>query len=148
MCSKNNKRNWKKVLKEKNIKYSNQREAILKVLRDEKRPLKVKEIHNLLKKEYPRLRLSTIYRNMNVFVEKNLVKKIYFEINDETYFELREGEHHHHLVCVKCNHIKPLECPLNDYLNDLVNNTAFTVLNHSVNIYGLCESCSKKNNIP
>ncbi len=145
MSKENNERKWKKVLKEKNIKYSSQRKAILKLLCDKNKPLKVKEIHELLKKEYPRMRLSTIYRNMNIFVEKNLVKKIHFEIDkNETYFELKEGEHHHHLVCVNCNQIKPLECPISDYLRDLVNKTAFTVLKHSVNIYGLCESCSQK----
>lgn len=131
------------LMKSRDIRITRQREAILKILYDYDRPLTVNDIYSVLEREIPSLRLSTIYRNLNSFVKKELVRKIDLNINKkENSFELLKAEkHHHHLVCVRCNDIVPLDCPLEKYEEKVKKKTNYTILDHKVKIYGICPKC-------
>lgn len=131
-------------LKSRGIRDTNQRQAILKVLMEKSRPLTAYHIYNNLKDNFPQLRLSTIYRNLNTFVEKKMVRKMELDPKKkESYFELNDGEHHHHLVCVECNEIVPLDCPFKEYENELKDKTNYTLLEHKIKIYGICPKCKE-----
>ncbi|MFP4661254.1 MAG: Fur family transcriptional regulator [Halanaerobiales bacterium] len=132
-------------LKSRGMRDTKQRQAILKVLVDEERPLTAAVIFSRLEEKFSGLRLSTIYRNLNTFVEKNIVRKMELDFNNkESYFEYIKGEHHHHLICVECNEIVPLDCPLKEYETELKSETNYTLLDHKIKIYGICPECQRK----
>ncbi|HLV09197.1 MAG TPA: Fur family transcriptional regulator [Halanaerobiales bacterium] len=137
--------NYKEKLIEKGIRCTEQRLAILKVLLEERKPLSVRDIFNDLKKKKQEIRLSTIYRNLNRFVNKGLVKKMELKPNKkEKYFELKDGNHHHHLICVNCGKIIPVDCPLKLFEKDLSSRTKYRILDHRIKLYGLCPKCQKR----
>ncbi len=132
-------------LKNKGIRITKQRQAILQVLLDRSCPLTANHIFSLLEERFPQLRLSTVYRNLNMFVDKNVVRKMELNpSNKESYFELNIGEHHHHLVCVKCNEIVPLDCPLKEYEKTIINKTDYILIDHKIKVYGICPKCRKE----
>ncbi len=132
-------------LKNKGIRVTKQRQAILKILLDRNYPLTANHIYSMLEDRFPQLRLSTVYRNLNMFVDKNLVRKMELDPNNkESYFELSTGEHHHHLLCVKCNEIVPLDCPLKEYEKTISNKTDYTLIDHKIKIYGICPKCKNE----
>lgn len=66
---------WIDKLKEKGLKVTRQRLAILEVLVEENFPLSAQNIFSKLRRNNPNLRLSTVYRTLNSFVEKKIVRK-------------------------------------------------------------------------
>lgn len=128
-------------LKQKGLKLTSQRIAILNKLYNCKYPLTAASIYSEIKDEYPEMRLSTVYRNLNIFTQKKMIRKLDIELNNnKAYFEMVEGDHHHHLVCIKCQQISPLMCPEN-YMNELKEKTDYTILEHKLKVYGLCKKC-------
>jgi Fur family transcriptional regulator, ferric uptake regulator len=136
---------WKERLKNKSIRCTNQRTEILKVLIDSKLPLTASDIHSRLKYNNSKLRLSTVYRNLNCFVNENIVRKLNFKFN-QSMFELLDGEHHQHLICIMCGEIIPIECPLKGYEEKLSSRTNYLITEHNLEMYGICPDCQKKLN--
>ena len=138
----NQKLDLEEKLKDLGIRVTRQRLEILNLMAEQNKPLTAAEIFDKLKKSNPKLRLSTVYRNLNKFVENNLVSKIEIEINQkESYFELLQGKHHHHLICLKCGKITPLKCPLKNYENTISQQTNYKIIEHRLKLYGLCPDC-------
>ncbi|GAB6098713.1 Fur family transcriptional regulator [Halanaerocella petrolearia] len=135
---------WKDKLRSKGIRCTKQRCAILEVLIDIKHPISAQDIFARLKEGRPKLRLSTVYRNLNYFVGENIVRKLKFD-EHENKFELDEGNHHHHLVCLDCEEVVPLDCPLDKFDEELGTQTGYSILEHRMKFYGFCPECQKKN---
>ncbi|MGM0501644.1 MAG: Fur family transcriptional regulator [Bacillota bacterium] len=132
---------WKEKLRVENIRCTTKRIEILRLLIEENKPLTAKEIYNALKEIGVELRLSTIYRTLNIFLEHDLAKKLNLN-SEESKFELR-GEHHHHLVCVDCNQVVALDCPLQQFGEKLKSETGYKIKDHSIKFYGVCPQCQK-----
>ena len=86
---------WEEKLRDKGIRCTRQRSVILKVLIESRVPLSAQEIFAKLEGIYPKIRLSTIYRNLNYFENQDIVTRLSLDTK-ENKFELLEGEHHHH----------------------------------------------------
>ncbi|SDC18501.1 MULTISPECIES: Fur family transcriptional regulator [unclassified Candidatus Frackibacter] len=134
---------WKQKLKDKEIKFTKQRFAILKVLINSNRPLSAQEVFKKIKSKGDTLRLSTVYRNLNYFEEKNIIYRLNL-YGKESRFELRVGrEHHHHLVCVICSKVRALDCPLHNFEEKVSDKTDYQLFEHKIKLYGLCPRCKK-----
>ncbi|MEJ6949922.1 Fur family transcriptional regulator [Natronospora cellulosivora (SeqCode)] len=135
------------VLKEKGIRLTKQREAIIDVLLEAERPITALHIFQKLEEKFPKLQLSTVYRNLNHFEDCDILRKMDLDINNkESYFELVRGEHHHHLICVDCDDIVPLDCPLQDYQKKVCSETNYTIIDHNIKLFGICPDCKKNEN--
>src|SRR5690554_4024302 len=135
---------YKEKLIEKGIRCTEQRLAILEVLLEKKKPLSVREIFKELSKENQELRLSTIYRNLNNFIEIGFVKKMELKPDKkEKYFEIKDGNHHHHLICINCGKVIPVDCPLKLFEKEVNLQTKYRILDHRIKLYGLCPKCQK-----
>ena len=140
-------KSWRKKFNEKGIKCTDQRMLIIDVLKKAETPISAQEIFHKLQKIKPDLRLSTIYRNLNLFEKKDLVKKINLDKDyRENRFELCNQRHHHHLICLHCGEIKPLSCPLKQFKKEIISTTDYELVDHSLKIYGICPECKKSNN--
>ena len=137
---------WKNKFRNKGIKCTRQRMAILEILLKSKYPLSAGEIHNQLKNNYSKLRLSTVYRNLNLFVDREIVRKISLNRdNRENKFELKNNNHHHHhLICLECGEIIPLSCPLKEFKEKIKSDTNYRLVDHNLKMYGICPECKKE----
>lgn len=81
-----------------------------------------------------------MYRELMFLVENNIITKN--TISHKDYFEL-PTDHHHHLVCTGCNSIKKvvLGKHLHKQEKQLEKENEFTIINHSIEFYGLCKNC-------
>jgi Fur family transcriptional regulator, ferric uptake regulator len=93
------------ILKERNLKSTEARKALLKVLLHVDRPVCFEDIKDRLEMDK-----TTFYRNISKFEEKSIVSG--FESNDKKrYYELSQAPHMH-FVCDICHHIECLHNPL------------------------------------
>lgn len=135
---------YQQILKEKGVRITRQRLAILEIFREEQKPLSAQIIYNKLKEDDDKLQLSTVYRNLNTFVVNNMIRKMEFDLeNKESYFELQNGEHHHHLVCIECGEIIPLCCPLKKYEQEIGEKTGYEIKEHRIKLFGICPNCNE-----
>ena len=85
--------------------------------------------------------LATVYRVLTQFEAAGLVKRHHFEEGHSVY-ELDQGVHHDHLVCVKCGRV-------DEFLDDLIEKRqeevakqiGYQITDHSLTIYGVCKGC-------
>ena len=68
--------NWEVFLKENGIRITNGRILILKIIESSTKGLTAEQIYEMCKDKNENLNLSTIYRSVELFEEKGIVKKI------------------------------------------------------------------------
>ncbi|MCI5839958.1 MAG: transcriptional repressor [Peptoniphilaceae bacterium] len=132
-----------KILKDNHITVTQKRISILKILGKIDNPISAEELLEKAKIENFDLDLSTVYRNLNKFVEKDVVIQ-YSSINGTNYYQLKSKKHKHILTCVKCGKTIALDhCPVESLEKSLEMQTNFTILNHNLEFLGICPECKK-----
>ena len=131
-------------LKKAGLKVTLPRMKILQILEKEKEHhLSAEEMHRMLSESGEDIGLATIYRVLTQFEEAGLVIRHNFA-EGHSVFELDLGEHHDHLVCVKCGSVKEFVDPMIEERQRFVAQQAgFTITDHQLNIYGICGKCKK-----
>lgn len=128
------------------MRYSRQREALLEVLRSTKSHPSAYWIYEELKKDFPKISLGTVYRNLSQLTENGDILKLDISSDIERYDGYTEN--HSHFVCKCCSDILDIELPDADNLcNSIAMQTGCDIDSHSLTFYGLCNKCKNKNNI-
>ncbi|ADG82768.1 Fur family transcriptional regulator [Thermincola potens] len=124
-----------------NCKITPQRREIIKTLIQAKAPLSAKQIFDRLRTRNPKMSFDTVYRNLAILKELQVVRQLDFH-DGKSRFEIDRGpKHHHYLVCLKCGGAWKIDgCPMEN-LN--INNipTDFKVTNHRFELFGYCKDC-------
>ena len=133
-----------KFIREKGLRYTPQREEILKVFLSVEKHLSAEELHRLVRKKYAGIGYVTVYRTMKLLQEAGLASEIDFG-DGVTRFEHRYGHgHHDHLICIKCGSYTEVVKPKIEKLQDrLAKERRFIPLRHKLQIFGICSKCSK-----
>ncbi len=88
--------------------------------------------------------LATVYRVLTQFESAGLVSRHNFE-GGYSVFELCQGEHHDHLVCLKCTRVDEFYDEIIEERQRIIAEKAhFKMTDHALNIYGLCPQCQDK----
>ncbi len=135
----------KSIFKKYGIKNTIQRQAVYNYLSNASAPTTAEQIYKeLTQKQSDAMNLSTVYRILDLFTRKGLVLKSNLQADVKSTYELNHMEHRHHLICVKCNNIVPIKgCPLDDYEKKLSESTNYKILEHHLEIMGICPNCQK-----
>lgn len=131
-----------KDLKKAGLKITTPRLKILEILEGAKEHhLSAEDIYRAILDTGEDFGLATVYRVLTQFEEAGLVKRHNFE-GGQSVFELDHGEHHDHLVCVKCGRVEEFVDPvIEQRQEEIAKNAGFSITDHSLNIYGICQSC-------
>jgi Fur family ferric uptake transcriptional regulator len=128
----------------KTIRTSKQRQLILDVFTNNNAHLSAEEVYQSVKIIRPNISLGTVYRNLEVLVNLGLINRSTFA-DGKSRYELANGEHHHHLVCIKCGHIEDMhECPMARNIELFIENQDFKPIHHYFEVYGYCSNCKFK----
>ncbi len=135
---------YKRLLSQNNYKLTPQRNDILKVLIENKEThFSADRLYKEVQKINPDIGLATIYRNLEIFSELNIVHKLEFE-SDYKHYELvdMDKEHHHHLICLNCNKILEFsDEDLEKFEKRLEKEYSFLTIDHHIKFYGYCNEC-------
>ena len=136
----------KSIIKQKGMKYTEQRAIILQILVNLDDHLNAEEIHSIIQQEHPdqNIGIATIYRTLNFLEEVELVTSLSFGKDGKKY-ESKEDEHHDHLICTKCGEIVEfLDEQIEQRQEKIALKNGFKITDHSMQIYGICQSCQNK----
>jgi len=138
--------NFKKLLKSNNLKYTTQRELILKIIYDNSGHFTPEDIYNLIKESYPEVKLgiATVYRTLTLLEDANIVSSISFGTQGKKY-EFGLKEHHDHLVCLECGGIEEFfDETIEKQQEEIAKKFNFKMTSHIMKIMGVCSACQAK----
>jgi Fur family transcriptional regulator, peroxide stress response regulator len=119
------------------IRLTKKRQSILDFLKQQRRALSAKEIHEAL---YD-IDLVTIYRNLELFAKEKLVAVLHLH-GHEARYEYRT-EPHHHAVCNQCEKIIHFTAP-NEEIKRLLGLSDFEIEEIDVTVRGVCHKREHK----
>ena len=131
-------------LKKVGLKTTAPRVKILSVLNHMgKRHVSAEEIYKYLMESGEETSLATVYRVLTQFESAKLVKRHNFE-GGHAVFEINEGSHHDHIVCLKCGAVSEfIDEEIERRQEMIAKKNGFKMVDHSLIIYGFCSLCSK-----
>ena len=87
--------------------------------------------------------LATVYRVLTQFESAGLVTKHNFE-GEHSVFELYQGTHHDHIVCVRCNKVSEfVDENIEKLQREIARKAGYEMTDHHLYIYGICSDCNK-----
>ncbi len=88
--------------------------------------------------------LATVYRVLTQFEAAGLVKRHHFE-GGHSVFELNEGSHHDHILCVKCGKVDEfVDETIEKRQKDIAKKLGYEMTDHCLYMYGVCSSCQSE----
>ncbi|OOM16316.1 Fur family transcriptional regulator [Clostridium saccharobutylicum] len=133
----------KEFLKQKGIKITKGRIEILNILKNSQNSLSAEKIYQINRDNNININLSTVYRTLELFEEKQITEKI--TLSDGVFsYKLRGKTHRHYLECDICHKEVEIPCPMSQIEEMVQNTTGFTLTNHDLIMKGICKDCKKK----
>jgi Fur family ferric uptake transcriptional regulator len=106
--------------------------------------LSAEEIYTRLKLDKADFSLATIYRVLAQFEAVGLVMRHNFGEGGSV-FELNNGEHHDHLVCIECGQVEEfVDEMIEKKQQHIAQEKGFKMTSHSLYIFGICPKCQAK----
>lgn len=129
-------------LKKKKHRLTAVRRQLVKIFLRYRKHMSPQDVHGLLKKNGLEVNLSTVYREIQFFVDENVIRGVQFA-DDVQRYELKEEGHHHHLVCTQCDNVEDIymENDLNSLEKKISRERAFKITHHMLDFYGKCSRC-------
>ncbi|MDO8701739.1 MAG: ferric iron uptake transcriptional regulator [Undibacterium sp.] len=135
-------------LKSSGLKATLPRLKILEIFQsNEVRHLTAEDVYKILLNENMDVGLATVYRVLTQFEQAGLLNRNHFETG-KAIFELNEGSHHDHLVCLDCGKVEEFyDEQIEKRQNAVAKERGFTIAEHSLALYGNCikTNCEHKN---
>ena len=108
------------------------------------RHLTAEDVYKKLLAENLDVGLATVYRVLTQFETAGLLVRRHLGTDLATY-ELDNGEHHDHIVCVRCGKIEEfVDSEIENRQKAIAEKLGFELQGHSLSLYGLCAGCRKK----
>lgn len=134
-------------LKSIGLKATLPRMKILELFQNgEHRHLSAEDVYRLLLQEDVDIGLATVYRVLTQFEQAGLLARQHFETG-KSVFELNEGEHHDHLVCIQCGKVEEFfDSGIEERQKKIAISRGFELHDHALALYGSCikKDCEHK----
>jgi Fur family transcriptional regulator, ferric uptake regulator len=126
-------------LKESGLKATLPRRKILELFESSKvRHLSAEDVYKTLIAEGIDVGLATVYRVLTQFEQAGLLSRQHFETG-KAVFELNQGGHHDHLVCLQCGRVEEFyDAEIEKRQTEISRQRGFQLRGHSLALYGEC----------
>lgn len=106
------------------------------------RHLAAEDVYRQLLSDQFDIGLATVYRVLTQFEQAGLLERHHFE-SGKAVFELKDGKHHDHLVCLQCGRVEEFADPeIERRQMRVAQERGFAVIEHALYLY---VECQKKN---
>jgi Fur family ferric uptake transcriptional regulator len=134
-------------LKNAGLKATLPRLKVLSLFENSKeRHLSAEDVYKVLLGAGEDVGLATVYRVLTQFEQAGLLIRHHFE-SGKAVFELNQGGHHDHIVCVKCGRVAEFyDEEIEKRQKIAATDRGFTMQEHALTIYGICtnQPCDRK----
>ena len=104
----------------------------------EQRHLSAEDVYKMLLHENADIGLATVYRVLTQFEQAGLLVRHHFE-SGKAVFELNDGTHHDHLVCLQCGRVEEFyDAEIERRQAKIAKDRGFSIHDHSLHLYADC----------
>jgi len=112
------------------------------------RHMTAEDVYRVLLLERSDIGLATVYRVLLQFEQAGLLSRSNFESGKAVY-ELNEGQHHDHLVCLDCGRVEEFyDAEIEKRQHDVATAKGFAIADHSLSLYAHCTKTACPNRSP
>jgi Fur family ferric uptake transcriptional regulator len=134
-------------LKNSGLKATLPRIKILEVFqKTAQRHMAAEDVFKVLLAEGSDVGLATVYRVLMQFEQAGILSRNHFEAG-KSVFELNEGSHHDHLVCIDCGHVEEFfDAEIEKRQRSVAQSRGFELQDHALSLYAVCtkKNCPRK----
>ncbi|RKZ87129.1 MAG: ferric iron uptake transcriptional regulator [Gammaproteobacteria bacterium] len=132
-------------LRKAGLKVTLPRLKVLEILETaDHRHLSAEDVYKAMLEMGEEIGLATVYRVLTQFEGAGLVSRLSIE-GGHAVFELEDGSHHDHLLCVRCHRIEEFVDEVIEQRQQVIAaEKGFEMTDHSLYIYGVCKHCQKE----
>lgn len=119
------------------------RRVLLAILHASMKPLAPPEIVAQCHQSGRKVNKTTVYRDLRAMERAGIVERVIVS-DRKQYFELTERGHHHHFICLECDKVEDIILDETDISKQealIARQRGFSVLQHSLELFGLCKMC-------
>jgi len=133
-----------KELRKAGLKVTVPRMKILHILENSREHhYSAEEIYKKLLDSGDDVGLATVYRVLTQFETAGLVIKHHFG-SEHAVYELNEGAHHDHLVCIHCGKVEEFVDEVIEKRQEAIaEQFGFHITEHCLYLYGTCQQCQQ-----
>jgi len=126
-------------LKNIGLKATVPRLKILEIFQtSEERHMSAEDVYRILLAEHMDIGLATVYRVLTQFEQAGLLSRNNFE-SGKAIYELNEGKHHDHLVCLDCGRVEEFfDAEIEQRQQSIARARGFALQEHALSLYGNC----------
>ena len=127
------------------LKVTLPRLKILQILEKQvnERHLTAEKVYKILLSEDEEIGLATVYRVLTQFEAAGLVTMHQFE-GGNSIFELDNGDHHDHILCMKCGKVDEFTDELIEARQkEVAQELGYELTDHGLYLYGFCPKCKQ-----
>ena len=133
-------------LRQQGFRMTHQREAIIEAFAHSGNHISADEVYSRIKRHHPRVNIATVYRTLDLLVERGLASRIDLGAGRVIYATHQHGPHIH-LVCRQCGQVTDANQSLLVNLNDQLNHGyQFAADLQHISVLGLCRGCQARQN--
>lgn len=126
-------------LKNSGLKATLPRIKVLEVFQNtNQRHMSAEDVFKSLLNDGADVGLATVYRVLMQFEQAGILSRNHFE-GGKAVFELNEGKHHDHLVCMDCGRVEEFFDPeIEKRQRSIAQTRGFELQDHALALYALC----------
>jgi len=139
------KEQFKKLFKQEHVEHFEDRFKVLETFLQTESHLTVKELTERLVKSGHQLDENFVAETLKLMCRFGFAQKNRFDNGHIRYEHLHLGDHHDHMICTKCRRIIEFsDQKLEDLQTRVAEARGFHMLQHRMEIYGICDRCQKE----
>jgi Fur family ferric uptake transcriptional regulator len=126
-------------LKSSGLKATLPRLKILEVFQgSSQRHMTAEDVYKVLLADHADIGLATVYRVLMQFEQAGLLSRSHFE-SGKSVFELNEGQHHDHLLCLTCGRVEEFyDAEIETRQRTVAEQRGFALQDHALALYAVC----------
>lgn len=130
-------------LKNTGLKATAPRMKILEIFqRGTQRHMTAEDVFRVLLLEHADIGLATVYRVLTQFEQAGILVRSHFE-SGKAVFELDQGQHHDHLVCLDCGRVEEFfDAQIEKRQQVVAQAKGFTITDHALSLYATCNNAA------
>jgi Fur family ferric uptake transcriptional regulator len=110
------------------------------------RHMTAEDVYRQLLQQHVDIGLATVYRVLMQFEQADILKRSHFE-SERAVYELNQGEHHDHLVCLDCGRVEEFhDAEIEALQVKVAKKKGFEIADHALSLYAHCskKTCSHR----
>ncbi|MCL6478902.1 MAG: transcriptional repressor [Peptococcaceae bacterium] len=134
--------NIRELLNKKGLRITPQREAIYKVLYENKRHPTAEHVYHEVRKIFPAISFNTVYKTVQAFEEAGLLQR--FNTGENIYHYDANVDPHPHFICLSCGAVDDMDeytADLEEYMKEAAKASPRKIKFVNMHFYGYCPQC-------